>query len=35
MDSETGDNIKSDHDGAESLKFTPQRGGTLLASRTR
>ncbi|KAF4082705.1 hypothetical protein AMELA_G00154670 [Ameiurus melas] len=35
MDPESGENIKSDHDGAESLKCTPQRGGTLLASRTR
>ncbi|KAB5543849.1 hypothetical protein PHYPO_G00084380 [Pangasianodon hypophthalmus] len=35
MDSESGQNIKSDHDGAETLKFTPQRGGTLLASRKR
>lgn len=35
MDYETGQNIKSDHDGAETLKFTPQRDGTLLASRKR
>ncbi|KAK3522133.1 hypothetical protein QTP70_026069 [Hemibagrus guttatus] len=35
MDSETGQNIKSDLDGDKTLKFTPQRGGTLLASRKR
>lgn len=35
MDSETGQSLKSDHDSAETLKFTPQRGGTSLASRKR
>ncbi|KAK2823801.1 hypothetical protein Q7C36_020401 [Tachysurus vachellii] len=35
MDSETGQNIKSDHDEDKTLKFTPQRGGSLLATRRR
>ncbi|KAG7322980.1 hypothetical protein KOW79_014326 [Hemibagrus wyckioides] len=35
MDSETGQNIKFDLDGDKALKFTPQRGGTSLASRKR
>ncbi|XP_027018163.1 DNA repair protein SWI5 homolog [Tachysurus fulvidraco] len=35
MDSETGHNVKSDHDGDKTFKFTPQRGGSLLATRRR
>lgn len=35
MDSETGQNVKSDHGGDKALKFTPQRGGSLLATRRR
>ncbi|KAM9455941.1 DNA repair protein SWI5 homolog [Clarias gariepinus] len=35
MDSETEQNLKPDHGGTETLNFTPQRGGTLLAARKR
>lgn len=35
MDSGIGQNLKSDYDGAKTLKLTPQRAGTWLATRKR
>lgn len=35
MECEAGQDVKSDHDGAETVKFTPQRGRTSLAPRKR